>query len=175
MGTQMIADGGRAGAATLEAPPVPAWTRRPAIAADDAFLLALYDATRNDLDPLDWPEATRATFCELQWRAQRAGYAAAYPDALSEVLEIDGRPAGRVLSAETDAELVLLDLALVPTARGRGIGRQVLEGLQLRATTSGRSVRLQVVDGSPARRLYERMGFVATEVHGIHTEMRWPS
>jgi len=166
---------GGSSALTLEAPPAPAWTRRPATAADDAFLLALYASTRSDLDPLGWPEATRAAFCELQWRAQRAGYAAAYPHARSEVLEVDGRPAGRLLISEADAELVVVDVALLPDARGRGVGRQVLEELQIAAAASRRSVRLQVLDESPARRLYERLGFVATGIHGIHTEMRWPS
>jgi ribosomal protein S18 acetylase RimI-like enzyme len=164
-----------AGDVMLATRPVPEWRRREATALDDDFLFALYVSTRSDLDALGWPEATRAAFCELQWRAQRAGYAATHPDAHSEVLEIDGRPQGRLLTAETDVELVVVDLALLPAAQGHGVGRQVLEALQRAAGSSGRTVRLSVEDANPARRLYERLGFVAGEVHGIHTEMRWHS
>jgi ribosomal protein S18 acetylase RimI-like enzyme len=149
------------------------YSRRTATAADDAFLRELYASTRADLEVVDWPDETRAAFCEMQWRAQRAGYASSYPGALDEVIEVNGRPAGRVLIGEMAGVLVLVDLALLPDVRGLGVGRQVIEDLQREAAVTGRGVRLQVAAGNPARGLYERLGFVASEQHGVHTEMTW--
>ena len=149
------------------------YSRRAATAADDAFLCELYASTRTDLDAVDWPGETRAAFCEMQWRAQRAGYAASYPGALDDVIDVDGRPAGRVLIGARAGDLVLVDLALVPDVQGLGVGRQVIEDLQREAAGTGRGVSLQVAAGNRARALYERLGFVASEQHGVHTEMTW--
>ena len=149
------------------------YLRRPATVADDAFLCELYASTRADLAVGDWPDATRGAFCEMQWRAQRAGYAASYPDALDDVIEVNGRRAGRVLIGVGTREIVLVDLALLPDVRDLGVGRQVIEDLQREAARMGRAVRLQVAAGNRARALYERLGFVASEQHGVRTEMTW--
>ncbi|MFF5477203.1 GNAT family N-acetyltransferase [Streptomyces sp. NPDC012935] len=53
---------------------------------------------------------------------------------------------------------------LVPQLQGRGIGSDVLRELLERCDREGVLVRLNVLQGSPARRLYERHGFtVGTE------------
>ncbi|GAB2738889.1 GNAT family N-acetyltransferase [Kitasatospora kifunensis] len=48
---------------------------------------------------------------------------------------------------------------LDPAAQGRGLGSAVLRVLLGRADEQGWTVRLNVLQGSPARRLYERFGF----------------
>jgi GNAT superfamily N-acetyltransferase len=53
---------------------------------------------------------------------------------------------------------------LAPPVQGSGIGGAVLRGLLEGCDRRGLVVRLQVLQGSPARRLYERHGFrVETE------------
>jgi GNAT superfamily N-acetyltransferase len=47
-----------------------------------------------------------------------------------------------------------------PDYQGRRIGSQVLNMLLKRDEVRGRRVTLNVLQGSPARRLYERFGFV---------------
>ncbi|MEM9388309.1 MAG: GNAT family N-acetyltransferase [Pseudomonadota bacterium] len=52
------------------------------------------------------------------------------------------------------------DLAVVPQARGRGVGKALLEGVAARARRMGACrVTLEVLENNPARRLYEREGF----------------
>ncbi len=62
-------------------------------------------------------------------------------------------------------ELLMDGIAVHPSCRGGGIGTKLLEAVFDYARENGfDSVRLDVIDTNPgARRLYERMGFVATE------------
>ena len=64
-------------------------------------------------------------------------------------------------------ELAIESIVVHPAMRGRGIGTRLLEAVFDFARARGfGSVRLEVVDTNPdARRLYERMGFVATATH----------
>ncbi|WP_271217052.1 GNAT family N-acetyltransferase [Streptosporangium carneum] len=48
---------------------------------------------------------------------------------------------------------------LVPGLQGRGLGSAVLRALLRQTDADGVPVRLNVLQGSPARRLYERHGF----------------
>jgi GNAT superfamily N-acetyltransferase len=49
---------------------------------------------------------------------------------------------------------------LAPQHQGRGLGSAILRALLARTDAQGASVRLNVLQGSAARRLYERHGFV---------------
>ncbi|MCU0497783.1 MAG: GNAT family N-acetyltransferase [Anaerolineae bacterium] len=62
-------------------------------------------------------------------------------------------------------ELLMDGIAVSRAARGRGIGTQLLDRLYQFAREHGyQSIRLDVIDTNPdARRLYERVGFVATK------------
>ena len=62
-------------------------------------------------------------------------------------------------------ELTIESIVVRPAMRGKGFGTRLLEAVFDFALAKGfGSVRLQVVDTNPdARRLYERMGFVATK------------
>ena len=53
-----------------------------------------------------------------------------------------------------------MDIALLPEYRGRGIGTALLEELLVEADATGRRVTIHVERFNPARRLYERLGFV---------------
>jgi ribosomal protein S18 acetylase RimI-like enzyme len=61
-------------------------------------------------------------------------------------------------------ELLMRGIAVHPTARGKGVGTRLLDAIyQFACAHSYRSIRLDVVNTNPhARRLYERVGFVAT-------------
>ncbi|MFI1659690.1 GNAT family N-acetyltransferase [Streptomyces sp. NPDC020472] len=77
------------------------------------------------------------------------------------VIELDGAPAGcvTVRPYENGEGLWLEHFYLAPETRGRGLGTAVLRGLLDRADAAGAPVRLVVLQGSAARRLYEREGF----------------
>ncbi|MFF7441130.1 GNAT family N-acetyltransferase [Streptomyces sp. NPDC008122] len=79
----------------------------------------------------------------------------------TSVIEVDGALAGcvTVRPYEDGEGLWLEHFYLAPSTRGRGLGTAVLRGLLDRADAEGAPVRLVVLQGSAARRLYEREGF----------------
>lgn len=82
----------------------------------------------------------------------------AYDPTVTRVLVVDGRDVGSIALRPDGPVLHLEHFYLVPDLQGRGIGGRVLRDVL--ADTSS-EVRLTVLQGSPARRLYERHGFVA--------------
>ncbi|GAP45533.1 GNAT family N-acetyltransferase [Streptomyces azureus] len=80
----------------------------------------------------------------------------------TSVIEADGAFAGSVAlrPSETDGNGHWLEhFYLAPALQGRGLGAAVLHTLLTRTDADHALVRLNVLQGSPARRLYERHGF----------------
>ncbi len=75
------------------------------------------------------------------------------------VIEVGGAFAGCVALRQAEDAHWLEHFYLAPHLQGRGIGAGVLSGLLERCDHNGTLVRLNVLQGSPARRLYERHGF----------------
>lgn len=134
---------------------------RPATAADRDFLRGLYATTRGEeLALVPWPDEDKGAFVEQQFAAQDSYYRQVYPDGRFMVVEIDGRPVGRWYVAEFKNELRLVDATIGPEHRGRGIGTRLVADLCTEADRRGLPIRLNVEPWNPARRLYERFGFV---------------
>jgi len=142
--------------------------------ADTAFLREVYGGTRaEELARVPWSEEQKAAFVEQQFAAQAAQYDAAHPDASFLVIELAGERVGRLYVDRDDAAIHVIDIALLPAHRGRGIGGMLLAELLAEARASKRAVRIYVERFNPARRLYDRLGFVALEVHGVYDLMEW--
>lgn len=146
-----------------------------AIAPGDApFLRDLYATTRAaELAATGWTEAEQRAFCDSQFALQDRSYQQAYPHARFDVVEVDGSPIGRLLVATGDDVVELLDIALVPGWRDQGVGTLLLRWLQTEAARRHRTVVLMVDSGSPAERLYERLGFQLRTDGPVHREMVW--
>ena len=148
---------------------------RPIVAADRDFLLTLYASTRADeLSAVPWTEAERASFVTMQFDTQDMAYRQTYPDGRFLLVLAAGQPIGRLYVARVDDEIHLIEMALVPAARGQGTGSALLAWVLAAADRDGLAVTLHVEPGNPARRLYERFGFVTVEERGIHAFMRRP-
>jgi ribosomal protein S18 acetylase RimI-like enzyme len=147
---------------------------RPVTDADRDFLLAVYASTREDeLAQVEWQQGAREAFLEHQFSAQDGHYRANYPGASFDVIEVDGEPAGRLYVHRGAEEIRIMDIALAPAFRGRGVGTELLRELMSEAAGSGCSLSIHVEMNNPARRLYERLGFVPAGEHGIYVLMRW--
>ncbi|MER7691293.1 GNAT family N-acetyltransferase [Streptomyces sp. NPDC097610] len=77
----------------------------------------------------------------------------------TSVVIADGDFAGCVTLRPAEDGLWLEHFYLVPDLQGRGLGSAVLRTLLDRTDAEGLPVRLNVLQGSAARRLYERHGF----------------
>ncbi|WP_030239626.1 GNAT family N-acetyltransferase [Streptomyces sp. NRRL S-455] len=78
----------------------------------------------------------------------------------TSIITTNGTFAGSVTLRPSDDAHWLEHFYLAPEVQGRGLGSAVLRTLLTRTDTTGDPVRLNVLQGSPARRLYERHGFV---------------
>ena len=140
--------------------------------ADRAFLVALYASTREgELAPVPWDDATKQAFLEQQFSAQDAHYRANYPGATLDVIEVDGAPAGRLYVYRGPSDIRIMDIALAPEFRGRGIGTELLNALVAEAAASGRKLSIHVEINNPARSLYDRLGFRPAGEEGIYVLM----
>ena len=147
---------------------------RPEHASDESFLFGLYASTREDeLALTNWPEPVREQFVEMQFRAQRSGYLAMFPQGRFDIVLENETPVGRMVVNVSDDELRLVDLVITATQRGRGIGTELLRRLLQQAAASNKPLRLQVLKGNRAGQLYERLGFTKTGESFTHVQFEW--
>jgi len=147
---------------------------RPETEDDIPFLMALYASTREaELAPIPWTPEQKAAFLAQQFGAQRKHYYETIEDCRFEVIEHEGRPVGRLYLQDRPTRLHVVDVALVPDWRGKGIGTAIMEALQAAGRCSGRGIGLFVEKFNPALRLYQRLGFVDLTDYDIHLEMEW--
>jgi ribosomal protein S18 acetylase RimI-like enzyme len=138
-------------------------TLRPAGPEDGDFLHRVYASTRREaFAAAGLPEAQLAGLLRMQSAVQQRSWEQQYPGVERAVVLVDGAPAGRMYVDRSGGEIRLVDVALLPEHRGAGVGGQLLRELCAEADAEGKTIRLHVDRGSPARRLYERMGFVVT-------------
>jgi ribosomal protein S18 acetylase RimI-like enzyme len=138
---------------------------RPATPHDAPFQLALYADTRAP-EFACLPADHSALLVRLQHEARSAGYAAAYPEAVDEIIEVDGRPAGRILVAESGGTRHVVDVAVLRGDRGQGLASAAITRWAAITHAEGRSLTLLVFDDNPAVDLYHRLGFEITGAAG---------
>ncbi len=153
---------------------LPALRIRPARAADEDFFAALYRSTRADLLALLADRRYIDGLVATQRQAQVAGYHERYPDAVYQVLELDGAAAGRLVTANVEGALRVVDLAVMGWARRQGVAGEALRRLQEQGRREGRALTLAVRrDNAGARRLYAALGFVPDGEDGAVLQLRW--
>lgn len=149
-------------------------TLRPATASDEPLLRRVYAATRaEELAALPWSDEQKDAFLAMQFDAQDAHYRAADAAAEFLVIECDAEGIGRLYRWQRADELRLVDIALLPSWRNRGIGTQLLTDLLGEAEAAGKFVSLHVEAGNPARRWYRRLGFVEAEAGPVYDRLEW--
>ena len=137
---------------------------------DEPFLRDVYVAYRwEEMEASGWPQPVRLAFLHDQHRIQDLHYRRNYEGAAFAVVEVGGERAGRLYLHRTNSDLRIVDVALMPTFRNRGIGTALLEAiLDLGGTLGVATVSIHVEQSNPALRLYERLGFRKVELRGIY-------
>ncbi len=147
---------------------------RPMGAADAAFNETLYRSTRDDLRLLDAEEDFIEALIDSQRQAQTQGYGDMFPNAMYFVAEHHNERIGRVVLDFGQNEIRVVDIALIPAARGKGYGSQVLQAVQMVAGKVMAPVALSVrFDHLRAKQLYGRLGFVVEEAQIPYERMVW--
>lgn len=136
---------------------------RPATPADFDMAWRLYLVTMKPLtaELMTWDENKQSTGFAEQWKLQDV-----------QIITVEGRGIGWLQAAETPSEIFLQQLFVSPDYQGQGIGSKVLQTLLKSWVRTGKPIVLTVLKNNPARRLYERHGFVVVAEVGVKLQMR---
>lgn len=145
---------------------------RPVQPSDADFLYEMFVASRErELAPL--PSPMRDVLARQQYDVYRRGMGADYPDAHQLIVCAGANRAGMLFLAERPGVLWVIDLALHPERRNRGLGSAVLGRLMDTCRKSGRVLRGSVAPHNPARRLYARLGIRECDASQGYIQLEW--
>ena len=143
---------------------------------DLPFLARLYASTREEeVAVTGWSEEEKENFLQMQFRAQHAHYQEHYAGAQFNLILVGGEPAGRIYVDRREDEHRIVDIALLPEHRGKGIGGGIMQDLLDEAARAGKLVRIHVERNNHAMQLYNRLGFQKVGDTGVYLLMEWKS
>jgi ribosomal protein S18 acetylase RimI-like enzyme len=96
-----------------------------------------------------------------------------FAGAAFDVILLDGESIGRLYVDRRPDEIRIIDIALLPEYRNRGIGSRLITALLAEGTAAGLPVRIHVEQYNPAMRLYNRLGFQKIDERGVYHLMEW--
>lgn len=139
-------------------------TLRPARNEDYDFLYRLHILTmKGYVEALwGWDEAE-----EVQTFRER------FSPEQTQIVQWQGEDMGVLVLHDRVTEWFIESIQVAPEFQNRGIGAALIRQLQDKAAAEGKAVTLRVLNINPARRLYQRTGFVVTEQTDIRCYMRW--
>jgi len=141
---------------------------------DEAFQYRVYAGTRaEELAPLGWDEDQKERFLRMQFAAQSRFYKEQFPDADYRIILSGSRAIGRLYVDRREDEIRIIDIALLPEDRNRGVGTALMGDVLAEARRLRKPVRIHVERNNVARRLYQRMGFVRVGENGVYDLMEW--
>jgi ribosomal protein S18 acetylase RimI-like enzyme len=149
---------------------------RPVEEKDTSFIEEVYGSTRqNELKLTNWEEQQKNAFIVMQSMAQLAEYKKNFPGAAFQIILYKKQLAGRFYTWENENEIRLIDITLLPSFRGKGIGTDLLKELIKRSNSIQKKIALHAEPANPAFELYRRLGFVYIKNNGRHCYMeRYP-
>ncbi len=142
---------------------MPDYELRQATRADYEFLYRLHVAAMRDL-------VTRVWGWEDAWQEQF--FADHFDPAHSRTVVVNGEDVGVIAIEWNVVDAFIVNIEILPDYQGRGLGAALVHGIIAAADSRNLPVRLHVLKINPARRLYERLGFVIngeTETHFLMT------
>lgn len=142
---------------------------------DIPFMQALYRATReHELALTNFSSEQKAAFADQQFSAQYRHYTHHYCTDAFNIVEVEGKRAGRFFVDYWDNQIRVVDIALTEEHRNAGLGTYLFNQLFDEARVAGLPVTIDVEQNNRARRLYERLGFVLkSQPDDIYLLMEW--
>jgi GNAT superfamily N-acetyltransferase len=136
---------------------------RPSVATDREFLFAVHCRALRD--------HVAAAYGRWDDAEQRAMFDRGFVPGRDQIVHYGGADAGFVRTADDGNAVFIGLIELLPEFQRRGIGTALIQRIISEAHARGRPVRLQVFTMNPARRLYERLGFLLTGATRTHLQM----
>jgi GNAT superfamily N-acetyltransferase len=97
-----------------------------------------------------------------------------YREAATQIILVDDQQAGFLSLLRRGMHTDIQCLFLRPAYQRRGIGTQILQGIMAQATVDGIILTIGTHRINPAKRLYERLGFVAVRESKYRVEFAYP-
>jgi GNAT superfamily N-acetyltransferase len=142
--------------------------------SDEEFLFNVYASTRADeMTLVDWTDEQKTAFLRMQFEAQSRYYFENYPGAEFKIILLGGKPVGRLYIHQKTNEIRVMDIALLPEFRRRGIGTFLMNQILEEAKSRQLPVTIHVERFNPAMQLYERLGFRLKEDRGVYHLLEW--
>jgi ribosomal protein S18 acetylase RimI-like enzyme len=147
---------------------------RPAGSGDTELLYRIYASSREDeLAVVPWDAQAKEAFLRMQFAAQDRYYHANFPGASYDLIVNGEEVLGRLYVDRGKTEWRVIDLALLPGHRGKGIGTQLLTEVLAEAGAAAKPVQMHVERFNPAQRLYDRLGFRQIADEGVYLLLEW--
>lgn len=147
---------------------------RPVQDDDTEFLYEVYASTREEeLLQTDWSPEQKNAFTLQQFNAQSSHYRKHYPNAQYFVIQSKEKPIGRLYLDYWTKEIRIMDIALLPAYRGKGIGVGILKNLMAEAKDKHLKLSIHVEMFNRALHLYKRLGFQEVSMNGVYYLMEW--
>jgi len=132
---------------------------------------------------VDWTQQQKEEFLHMQFNAQHSYYHEHFCDAQFDIIESDSKtrnkesennkPMGRLYVDRRVDDIRIIDIALLPEYRGKGIGEELMQSLIEEATGGKKTVSIHVEQNNPAMHLYQRLGFKRVRDEGVYYFMEW--
>lgn len=140
-------------------------TRRQATPDDREFARTVHHAA--------YRQVVMKQFGQWNQAEQDGFFATAWNPNATEVLLADKAPCGYLVVEERPADVHVREIVVHPDWQGQGVGTTILRAIQARAAQRKTPVVLGTFHVNPARRLYERLGFVQVGATETSVLMRW--
>lgn len=139
---------------------------------DIPFLREVYASTRQmELEQTNWSDQEKDQFLKMQFDAQHTHYQRHYCDAVFSVIEVNAEYVGRLYRLDQDHDIRIVDIAILPQHRNRGIGSRILNDIIEDGEEKKIPVSIHVELNNPAMSLYRRLGFKSVHSEGVYLLM----
>jgi len=133
-------------------------TLRPATSGDAAFALAVTEACMRNYAEQTWGNWDGRADLSLEF---------------DRIIQLGRGDIGIIGFERHSDHWILEKLYVLPAYQNRGVGSRLIERLKREAEVAGVFLRLTVLEVNPARRFYERHGFVLTRTIPPRHHMEW--
>lgn len=150
-------------------------TLRDAAGEDREFIYEVYATSRADeVAMFGWDDLQTDAFLRSQFDIRQRSYAMQFPDATNRVILFDEKNVGSMIINRGDSTITLIDIAVLPEFRKKGIASRLLRDLQTGAAGENKPVVLHVEKiNTTAFNLYSKQGFAVTAETDLYYEMQW--
>lgn len=139
---------------------------------DEGFLYRVYYSTREEeLARVPWTDEQKEAFVRMQFHAQHTFYMDQFGSARYDVVLMDDVPVGRLYVDRRDTTIRIIDIAILPEHRNRGIGSQLLDDLIAESERTRVPISIHVEKFNRALMWYQRLGFHQIEDQGVYLLM----